>query len=177
MKAAASARAFAAVAASWAAETACFKAVSVSVVGFWEKACAALLALAALVTTPPTTPGKAELCTALELAVDEFGVSELGDVTVGGTDADEDAENEVFACNSPADEGAEYAELGAIGNELLDGETGVLDVDDGGMTLDGGTLEEEAMLLDVICMIVGVLEAALLLSVAVPVQNSCGTTL
>lgn len=63
---------------SCAAETACFEAVGVLVVGFWEKACAALLALAALVATPPTTPGKAELWTALELAVDELGVTELG---------------------------------------------------------------------------------------------------
>lgn len=45
----------------WAAETACFKVFSVSVVGFWENACAALVALAALDVTPPTIPGKAEL--------------------------------------------------------------------------------------------------------------------
>lgn len=162
---------------SWAAETASFKAVSVSVVGFWENACAALLALAALVTTPPTIPGKAELCTALELAIDELGVTELGGVTVGGIDADEDAEDEVVACCPPTDEGVEDAELDAVGVELLDGETGVLGVDGGGMTLDEGTLGEEAMLLDVICMIEGVLEATLLLGVAVAVQNNCGTTL
>lgn len=63
---------------SWAAETACFRAISVSVVGFWENACAALFALAALVATPPTMPGKAELCTAFKLAINELGVTELG---------------------------------------------------------------------------------------------------
>ena len=52
---------------SWAAETADFKAFSVSVVGFCENACAALLALAALETTPPAI-AEVELKTALELA-------------------------------------------------------------------------------------------------------------
>ena len=145
-------------------------------VGFWENACAALLALAALVTTPPTIPGKAELRTALELAIAELGVTELGGVVVGGIDADEDTEDEVAACG-PTDEGVEDAKLDDVGVELLDGETGVLGVDGGGTTLDEGMLEEGAVLLDVICMIEGVLEAAVLLGVAVAVQNNCGTTL
>ena len=145
-----------------------------SVVGFWENACAALLALAALVATPPTTPGKAELCTALELAVDELGLTELCDVMMGGIDADEDDVNNVVAGGPTADEDAEDAELDTMGVRLLDGGIGV---DEDRITLDEGVLEEEIMLLDVICTINGVLEAALLLEVAVAVQYSCGTTL
>lgn len=148
-----------------------------SVVGFWENACAALLALATLAVTLPTMTGKAEVCTALELAIDGPRVTELGGVTVGGTGADEDAEDDVVACGAPADEEEEYAELDAIGGALLDGETGGLGVDDGATTLDEGKTVEEATLLDVICMTDGVLEAALLLGVTVAVQYSCGTTL
>lgn len=148
---------------SWAADTACFREFSVSVVGFWENACAALLALAALVATPPTIPGKAELCTALELAVDELGVTELCDVRIGGFDADEDAVNNVVA-GGPTADNAEDAELDTMGVRLLDGGVGV---DEDGMTLDEGALEEDTMLL----------EATLLLEVAVAVQYSCGTTL
>ncbi|KAL9071207.1 MAG: hypothetical protein Q9161_004384 [Pseudevernia consocians] len=107
--------------------------------------------------------GRAELCTALELAIDELGATRLDVVTVGGidadADADADAEDEVISCGPLAYEGAEDAELIAIMITLLDGETGVLDVDDGGITLDEDTLDEEAMLLDVICMTDGVLEA------------------
>ena len=66
----------------WAAETACFRVFSVSAIGFLENALAALPALATLVLTPPIKPGKAELCTALELATDEPGVVEMGVVTV-----------------------------------------------------------------------------------------------
>ena len=123
--------------------------------------------------------GRAELCTALELAIDELGATRLDVVTVGGidADADADAEDEVISCGPLAYEGAEDAELIAIMITLLDGETGVLDVDDGGITLDEGTLGEEAMLLDVICMTDGVLEAVLLLGVAVAVQYTCGMTL
>ncbi len=146
-------------------------------VGFWENACAALVALAALDTTPPTITGKAELCTALELAVDEIEVTELGGVTIGGTDADEDAENEVVANCVPADDGADDAddaEVDDIGAAVLDGEIGVLGVDDGGMMLDEDTLDEEATLLDVICRIERVLEATLLLKVAVAVQYTDG---
>ena len=121
--------------------------------------------------------GRAELCTALELAIDELGATGLGVVTVGGIDADEDAENEVISCGPPAFEGAEDAELIAIVVTLLDGETGVLGEDDGGITLDEGTLDEKAMLLDLICMTDGVLEAVLLLGVAVAVQYTCGMTL
>lgn len=80
-------------------------------------------------------------------------------------------------CGAPAGEDAEDAELDALGVTELDGYTCVLSVDDGGMTLDEGTLEEEAMLLDVICMIKGVLDPTLLLCVAVAVQYSCGATL
>ena len=105
---------------SCAAETASFKAFSVSVVGFWENACAALVALAALDATPPTTTGKAELCTALELAIDGASVTELGGVTIGGNDADEDANKVVVACAPPADENTEDAELDAIVAALLD---------------------------------------------------------
>ena len=43
--------------------------------------------------------------------------------------------------------------------------------------LDEATLDEEAVLLDVICLTGGVLEAAVLLGVAVAVQYNCGTTL
>ena len=121
--------------------------------------------------------GRAELCTALELAIDELGATRLDVVTVGGIDPDADAEDEVISCGPPAYEGAEDAELISIIITLLDGETGVLDVDDGGITLDEGTLGEEAMLLDVICMTDGVLEAVLLLGVAVAVQYTCGMTL
>lgn len=148
-----------------------------SVVGFSENACAAALALAALAATLATMPDKAELCTALELAIDELGVTELGNETVEATDADEDAEIEVIACVPPADEGAEDVELDAIGVTLLGDDTGGLGVDDGAIMLDDGTPEEEATLVDVICMINGVLEAALLLGVTVAVQYSCGTTL
>ena len=148
-----------------------------SVVGFWENACAALLALAAPVTTPPTIPGKAELCTALELAIDELGVTELVAVRIGGTDADESAENGVVVGCAPANDSAEDAELDAMVVALLDGRTCALGVDDGGTALDEGTMGEETMLLDVICIIDGVLEAAMLLGVAVAVQYSCGTTL
>lgn len=162
---------------SWAAETACFRAFSVSVVGFWENACAALLALAALVATPPTIPGKAELCTALELGIDELGVTGLADVMVGGIDADEDTVYNVVAGRITLDEAAEDAELDTMGVRLLDGRIGALGVDDDATTLDEGVLEDENMLLDVICIINGVLEATLLLEVAVAVQNSCGTTL
>ena len=38
-------------------------------------------------------------------------------------------------------------------------------------------MEEDATLLDVICMLEGVMETALPLDVTVTVQNSCGTTL
>lgn len=143
-------------------------------VGFWENACAALLALAALVATPPTMPGKAELCTALELAVDVLVVAELCDVRMGGTDADDDDVNNVVAGGPIADEDAEDTELDTMGVRLLDGGIGV---DEDGITLDEGVLEEEIMLLDVICIINGVLEATLLLEVTVAVQYSCGTTL
>ncbi len=143
-------------------------------VGFWENACAALVALAALDTTPPIMTGKAEPCTALELAVDEIEVTELGGVTIGVTDADEDAENEVVAGCVPADDGADDAEVDDIGAAVLDGEISVLGVDDGGMMLDEGTLDKEATLLDVICRIERVLEATLLLKVAVAVQYTDG---
>ena len=159
---------------SWAAETACSRAFFVLVVGFCENACAALVALAALDTTPPTMTGKAELCTALELAVDEIEVTELDGVTIGGTDADEDAENEVVAGCVPPDDGADDAEVDDIGSAVLEGEIGVLSVDDGGMMLDEGTLDEEATPLDVICRIEGVLEATILLKVAVAVQYTDG---
>ena len=43
-----------------------------SVVGFSENACAAALALATLADALATMPDKAELCTALELAIDEL---------------------------------------------------------------------------------------------------------
>lgn len=65
-------------------------------------------------------------------------------MTVGGTDADETAENEVVACGPTADENDEGAELDAMVVALPDEETVVLSVDDGGITLDEGTLEEEA---------------------------------
>ena len=151
--------------------TACFKAFSVSVVGFWENACAALVALAALDTTPPTIPGEEELCTALELAGDEPRVTELG------VDADEDAVNEVVACDALVKKGVEDADVETTEFALLDGRLGVLSIDDGSTELDEGTLEEEAALLDVIGTIEGVLDTPLLLNVAVAVQNSCGTTL
>ena len=60
---------------------------------------------------------------------------------------------------------------------VLDGKADELGVDDGGIVLDEAKLGEEAMLLVVICMFDGMLEATLLLGVAVAVQNSCGTTL
>lgn len=97
-------------------------------------------------------------------------------MTVGGNDADEI----VVACDPTVDEYEEGAEVDAIVVALLDGEIGVLsvdDVDDGETVLDNGGFEEEAILLDVICMVGGVLEAALLLGVAVAVQYNCGTTL
>ena len=81
--------------------------------------------------------------------------------------------NNVVA-GAPIADDAEDAELDTMGVRLLDGGIGV---DEDGITLDEGVLEEEIMLLDVICIINGVLEAALLLEVAVAVQYSCGTTL
>ena len=147
-----------------------------SVVGLSENACAALLALATFVTAPPTIPGKAELCTALELAIDEPRVTELNVVTVGGIDADDDdAKNDAVACEPTAGEGEE--EPAVIVVTTLDGETRSIGVDVDAITLDEGTLVEEVVLLDVICKIDGVLEAALLLGVAVAVQYNCGTTL
>ena len=154
-----------------------------SVVGFWENACAALLALVTLDAVPPTIAGKAELCTALELAIDELGVTELADVMVGGIDADEDTVYNVVAGWITLDEAAEDAELDTMGVGLLDERIGALGVDDDATTLDEGVegvegvLEEKMVLLDVICIINGVLEATLLLEVAVAVQNSWGTTL
>ena len=69
---------------SWAAETACSKAASVPVVGFWENVCVLHHShLQHSVTPSPPTRGKAELRTAPELAVDEPGVAELGVVMVG----------------------------------------------------------------------------------------------
>ncbi len=146
-------------------------------VGFCENACAALLALAALAATPPTMTGRAELCTALELTIDELGATETGVMTVGAIEADEDADNEVVIGGPAADESAEDAELNTLVVALLNGKIGALGVDDGGIMLDEGTLDEEAMLLDVICIEGGVLEAAVLLGVAVAVQYNCGTTL
>lgn len=148
-----------------------------SVVGFWENACAALLAFAALVATPPTIPTKEELCTALELAIDELGVAELADVMVGGIDADEDDVYNVVASGITLDEGVDDTMLDTMDVRLLDGRIGALGVDDGTTTLDEGVVEEDNMLVDVICIINGVLDAKLLLEVAVAVQNSCGTTL
>ena len=148
---------------SCAAETACFKAFSASVVGFCENACAALLALAALDTTPPTMTGKAELCRALELAIDGLRVTGGADVTVGGVDADD----------PPADAGPELDLIIVI---LLDTESGIFAVDEGVMTLEEAKLEEDATLLVVIC-IFEVLDATVSLDVAVTVQKSCGTTL
>ena len=81
--------------------------------------------------------------------------------------------NNVVAGGPIADD-AEDAELDTMGVRLLDGGIGG---DEDGITLDEGGLEEEIMLLDVICIINGVLEAALLLAVAVAVQYSCGATL
>ena len=60
---------------------------------------------------------------------------------------------------------------------VLDGKADELGVDDGGIVLDVATLDEEVMPLDLDCMFDGMLEATLLLGVAVAVQNSCGTTL
>lgn len=125
-------------------------------VGFWEKACAALLALAAFVTTPAT------------ITADEDVAVEV--VT-------EVAASVVVICCAAVDENAEGAELDAMLVAVLDGKADELGVDDGGIVLDEATLEEETMLLDVICMFDGMLEATLLLGVAVAVQNSCGTTL
>ncbi len=91
---------------------------------------------------------------------------------IGGVDADEEAEDNVVAGGTPADEIVENVEVDAGGVALLGVEIGKLDADDGDRVLDEGTTA-----LDVICMTAGVLEATLLLSVAVAVQNSCGTTL
>lgn len=162
---------------SWAADTAFFRTLSVSEVGFCENACAALLALAALAATPPTMTGRAELCTALELTIDELEATKTGVVTVGVIEADEDAENEVITDGPAAGKSAEDAELDPLVVALLNGKIGALGVDDGGMMLDEATLDEEAVLLDVICLTGGVLEAAVLLGVAVAVQYNCGTTL
>ena len=120
-------------------------------VGFWEKACAALLALAAFVTTPAT------------ITADEDVAFEA--VTEVAADA------VVVVCGAAVDENAEGAELDAMLTAVLDGKADELGVDDGGIVLD------EVMLLGVICMFDGMLEATLLLGVAVAVQNSCGTTL
>ena len=125
-------------------------------VGFWEKACAALVALAAFVTTPATITADEDV--AIE------AVTEVAAAAV------------VVVCGAVVDENAKGAELDAMLIAVLDGKTDELGVDDGGVVLDEATLEE-AMLLDVICMFDGMLEAILLLGVAVAVQNSCGTTL
>ena len=125
-------------------------------VGFWEKACAALLALAAFVTTPATITADEDV--AVEV------VTEVAATVV------------VIRC-AAVDENAEGAELDAMLVAVLDGKADELGVDDGGIVLDEATLEEEIMLLDVIGMFDGMLEAILLLGVAVAVQNSCGTTL
>ena len=122
-----------------------------SVVGFWEKACAALLALAAFVTTPATIAADEDV--AFE------AVTEVAAAAV------------VVVCGAVVDENAEGAELDTMLIAVLDGKADELGVDDGGIVLD------EAMLLDVICMFDGMLDATLLLGVAVAVQNSCGTTL
>ena len=115
-----------------------------SVVGFWEKACAALLALAAFVTTPPTITADEDV--AVEVVTEVAAV--------------------VVACGAAVDENAEAAELDAMLVAVLDEKAGELGVDDGGIVLD------EAMLLGVVFMFDGVLEATLLLGVAVAVQNS-----
>ena len=84
-----------------------------------------------------------------------------------------------MTCDALADKDAEVNSVDTVA--LLDEETSVLSVDDGKRTtLDDCMLvkEEEATLLDVICMLEVVADdATLLLSVAVAVQNSCGTTL
>ena len=98
-------------------------------------------------------------------------------MTLGGVEADEAAEDNVVAGDAPADEIVEKAEVDAGGAALLSVEIGKLDADDGEMALDEGTLVKEATVLDVICMTDGVLDATVLLNVAVAVQNSCGTTL
>ena len=126
-------------------------------VGFWEKACAALVALAAFATTLATITADEDV--ALE------AVTEVAAAAV------------VVVCGAVVDENAGGAELDPMLIAVLDGKADELGVDDGGFVLDGATSDEEAMPLDVICMYDGVLEATLLLGVAVAVQNSCGTTL
>ena len=127
-------------------------------VGFWEKACAALLALAAFVTTPATITADEDV--ALEVVTEV-----AADAVV------------VVVCGAAVDENAEGGELDAMLIAVLDGKADEFGVDNGGIVLDEATLGAEAMLLDVICMLDGMLEATLLLGVAVAVQNSCGTTL
>ena len=122
-----------------------------SVVGFCEKACAALLALAAFVTTPATITADEDVALGV--------VTEVAAAAV------------VVVCGPAVDENAEGAEFDAMLIAVLDGKADELGVDDGGIVLD------EAMLLVVISMFDGMLEAILLLGVAVAVQNSCGTTL
>ena len=128
-----------------------------SVVGFWEKACAALVALAAFVTTPATIT-----------ADEDVAVEAVTEVAAAAV---------VVVCGAVVDENTEGVELDIMLIAVLDGMADELGVDDGGIVLDEATLGEEAMLLDVICMFDGMLEATLLLGVAVAVQNSCGTTL
>ena len=96
---------------------------------------------------------------------------------VEGVDTDEDAGSELVACDALVREVVEDAADDDDGVTLLDGVIDTPFVDDGSTLLDECTREEEAALLDVICMFEWVIDTTPLLEVAVAVQTTCGTTL